>query len=255
MKKSIITLLAVGGVVAAANPESLSTDNATGWMYAMGDSYTEWALGDLSVSANDEGDVTFSGDIAKRIIPYYGANPRNVTVIAFTLDLSKLEIPQGNTEGSYAESRMLTLNGEEHITGLGVNASGNLTGTWTDDTDYYSSGASIVGTTERSFVYVLGTGDGSHYTGGTQIYADNTESVWGNGDLKGDLGSNISTMTLESWAVGALKSMVIWSGVEAYDNKTLASDAFSVNQSIPEPTTATLSLLALAGLAARRRRK
>ncbi|MBR1997755.1 MAG: PEP-CTERM sorting domain-containing protein, partial [Akkermansia sp.] len=37
-----------------------------------------------------------------------------------------------------------------------------------------------------------------------------------------------------------------------YDNNT---GTFSVTASIPEPTTATLSLLALAGLAARRRRK
>lgn len=41
------------------------------------------------------------------------------------------------------------------------------------------------------------------------------------------------------------------------DSAISATDAFALNQSklVPEPTTATLSLLALAGLAARRRRK
>ena len=149
---------------------------------------------------------------------------------------------------------MLTLNGSTNITGLGVNAAGNMTGTWTNNAAYLTSEASLVGTTERSFVYVLGTGNGTQQAGGTQIYADNADTVWSSSGLKGDLG-NISTMTLESWAVDALVSMVVWSGTEAYGNKEIAAQAFAANQSLPEPTTATLSLLALAGLAARRRRR
>lgn len=250
MKKTLITLLALAGVAAAA--ETLTAENATGWVYATGDSYTDWGLGSLSVSANAEGDLTFTGDIATAILPAGGAKQRTVTVIALTLDLAKLDLPE-------ATSRMLTLNGSDsggNITGLGVNAEGNMTGTWTNNAAYLTSGASLVGTTERSFVYVLGTGNGTQAAGGTQIYADSASdaSVWSSSGLKGDLG-NISTMTLESWAVDALVSMVVWSGTEAYGNKELAAQAFAANQSLPEPTTATLSLLALAGLAARRRRK
>ena len=244
MKKTIITLLALAGVAAAA--ETLTAENATGWVYATGDSYTDWGLGSLSVSANAEGDLTFTGDIATAINPA-GTKQRTVTVIALTLDLAKLDLPEDT-------SRMLTLNGSGNITGLGVNAAGNMTGTWTNNAAYLTSGASLVGTTERSFVYVLGTGDGTQAAGGTQIYADNADTVWSSSGLKGDLG-NISTMTLESWAADALVSMVVWSGTEAYGNKELAAQAFAANQSLPEPTTATLSLLALASLAARRRRK
>ena len=245
MKKTIITLLALAGVAAAA--ETLTAENATGWVYATGDSYTDWGLGSLSVSANGDGDLTFTGDIATTITPAGATKQRTVTVIALTLDLAKLDLPE-------ATSRMLTLNGSGNITGLGVNAEGNMTGTWTNNAAYLTSGASLVGTTERSFVYVLGTGNGTQSAGGTQIYADNADTVWSSSGLKGDLG-NISTMTLESWAVDALVSMVVWSGAEAYGNKEIAAQAFAANQSLPEPTTATLSLLALAGLAARRRRK
>ncbi len=40
-----------------------------------------------------------------------------------------------------------------------------------------------------------------------------------------------------------------------FDSAVTVADAIELNKAVPEPATATLSLLALAGLAARRRRK
>lgn len=246
-------MLAMAGMALAADGTGLTLENATGWVSTKGDSYADWTVSELELSKNDSGDLVISGDIAEQLA--LGGSTRSVTVIAFTLDLSKLNIPT-NAEGTaYEAGRVFTLlNGTTEQTGLGVNANGVLTGTWTTNMAYYTSAASLVGTGESSFVYVLGTGNGTQAAGGTAIYAGDENTVWSNNGLKGNIG-NVSTMTMESWVADALVSMVVWSGAEAYNNKALVADAFAVNQSIPEPTTATLSLLALAGLAARRRRK
>ena len=245
----------MAGMALAADGTGLTLENATGWVSTNGDSYADWTVNGFELSTNASGDLVFTGDIAKELA--FGGPTRTVTVIAFTLDLSKLDIPTNADGSAYEAGRVFTLinpgNGAEQ-TGFGVAASGVLTGTWTNNLAYYTSGASLVGTGESSFVYVLGTGDGSQGAGGTAIYAGDENTVWSNNGLKGNIG-NVSTMTMESWVADALVSMVVWSGEEAYKNSALVADAFAVNQSIPEPTTATLSLLALAGLAARRRRK
>ena len=245
MKKTLIALMALAGL-AGAETASLTQENASGWVVATGSGTSNWTMDGLTVSTDTEGDIIFTGDIATRVSL---TNTRTVTVIAFTLDLSKISTPTGTA------AQVLTLTGGSHTTGVGINASGNLTGTWDSNYTYYDSGASLLGTNQQSFVYVLGTGDGTQAAGGTQIYT-NSDTVWSKSGLKGDIG-DITTLKMESWIAEGLVSMTVWSGQEAYSNKDLVASAFNANANliIPEPTTATLSLLALAGLAARRRRR
>lgn len=83
---------------------------------------------------------------------------------------------------------------------------------------------------------------------GTMVnYADRRDTYKSTGDNR-----YISTISYNSTLVTSADAYVV-------DTAISATNAFALNveklQQIPEPTTATLSLLALAGLAARRRRR
>lgn len=83
-------------------------------------------------------------------------------------------------------------------------------------------------------------------TDGTLLnYADKRSSYRSTGDAR-----YIETFTFNENYITAADAYVV-------DSPITAADAFALNRAklVPEPTTATLSLLALAGLAARRRRK
>ncbi len=64
-----------------------------------------------------------------------------------------------------------------------------------------------------------------------------------------------NTLTISSPNAAALDSLYLYNSSMSGDDLLSAASTALVAASIPEPTTATLSLLALAGLAARRRRK
>ena len=229
--------MALSGVAMAGGELPSAFINATG------DTETLWELTSLTYTMKD-GDMVFAGgdNIAKLV----GA--RTITSIAFTLDLSMLTLPT-------SDSVMITIDGSKADTGVGVNSTGALTGTW-NDSKYYTSGASVSGTGEVTFVYTLGQG-------GTRIYEGDVDTFWSSGGLRGDIGT-INSLTVESWVLPALKNMTIWSTTDLYIEVKDATNAnYAANRelvgtvftTIPEPTTATLSLLALAGLAARRRRR
>ena len=109
-------------------------------------------------------------------------------------------------------------------------------------TDFW---ANAVGAS-AALMYTNGTGT----TGLITIsYSDGTTTTLG-GTLAGGLkGSSVAADVVEFDTDIVTNAWVYSSGLSVNDAKTLTIAA------IPEPTTATLSLLALAGLAARRRRK
>ena len=81
----------------------------------------------------------------------------------------------------------------------------------------------------------------------TTSMTSGTSRAWANG--------NPGITPVSSASIANLESLVIPEG-ESLDMVTLVTTGVAQNmQLVPEPTTATLSLLALAGLAARRRRK
>ncbi len=94
--------------------------------------------------------------------------------------------------------------------------------------------------------YITATNLTTRYEGGNFSFSSVDSSVTGNGDVAG------KTMFWTDGGSAAYKLL----GVT--DMSSLAGDNtqfVSYLTTVPEPTTATLSLLALAGLAARRRRK
>ena len=96
--------------------------------------------------------------------------------------------------------------------------------------------------------YITATNLTTRYEGGNFSFSSVDSSVTGNGDVAG------KTMFWTDGGSAAYKLLGVtdMSSLEG-DNTQFVS--YLTTKTIPEPTTATLSLLALAGLAARRRRK
>ena len=95
--------------------------------------------------------------------------------------------------------------------------------------------------------YITATNLTTRYEGGNFSFSSVDSSVTGNGDVAG------KTMFWTDGGSAAYKLLGVtdMSSLEG-DNTQFVS--YLTTKTIPEPTTATLSLLALAGLAARRRR-
>lgn len=252
MKKTLIALTASA---ACASALTVSTEDMTGYAIVSGDSVADWTLSGLTAQSNKNGTVTLSGDIAKTVL--VSDKERTHTTIALTLDVSKLSVPTAGTDEqgnpTVTSNALLTLDGSTDI-GFGINSNKQITGMWGDNTNYMQAG-STNGYTSLTLIFTFAdNGTALHYApNGT--YTNGT--FWSNSGLKGNVG-NISDMTLSTDLISAITSIAVWSGQGNRADNDLAVSAINALGSIPvvpEPTTATLSLLALAGLAARRRRK
>lgn len=253
MKKTLIALMALAGCASALE---LTTSDLTGYAVA-NDGWTsvnDWTIAGLTSTLQQNGSVLLSGDIAK-LVPGSDDKNRTVTTVAITLDLSKLDLPDATTdaEGNPAVGRanFVTLHGTgTNAIGMALSSEGKVSTIWGTNLSYFTvnSVLATTGTTTLTF---------SCTTDGTSLYVGSVMDT--HSGLKGDLG-NITQMTLSAEAVAAMQSISVYSGVGNLRDSDLASSAAAINaqlpvELIPEPTTATLSLLALCGLAARRRRK
>ncbi|MDO5472368.1 MAG: PEP-CTERM sorting domain-containing protein [Akkermansia sp.] len=91
------------------------------------------------------------------------------------------------------------------------------------------------------------------YASGVQVWSNTTKHIV-DGSLKGSTNTSLSSIYINSNYIEAVQFAPGWEG-DNIVNTNKAFDALAQTKLVPEPTTATLSLLALASLAARRRRK
>ncbi len=233
MKKTIIALMALAGVASAV---TLTEKDITGYVHVEGTSFSEWTT-NFTITEEADGDYKFSG--APIATEYPDSDKRSVTTVAITLDASKLSTVAAN-------SPLLILDGTTDI-GIGFTADRKASTIWGTNYSYFAVNSVLPTTGDVTLTLSFGNDGTSLYVGA----AYDTHSA-----LKGAVGE-IDTMILSSYAVDAMKSITTYAGVASLRDTSLASSAIALNaaKAIPEPTTATLSLLALAGLAARRRRK
>ena len=272
MKKTLIALVALTGVTSAA----WTADDAAGWVVNNGDgtwtsdSSTTYVIDGTSKDMK----LTFQNDEGSNIVFAYNNNPdkpdsyRSCYTFAVTINLDDLTLPTANTSEVWGGSKVgfsLTPNGLVAAcigdtgnnvawakTGITVGTSGQLTlivcsgnsgsiiAAYGADGTYTSNTSAQTGSNKVSGV----TADGGSYCGWTGLKE----------------GEALTTFTIDSSILSAVEKIAVWT---TGPNDGLNTDAMLANvdtvaaaiQSIPEPTTATLSLLALAGLAARRRRK
>ncbi len=159
-----------------------------------------------------------------------------------TLNGSQSVNPSTNAGIYAAKTTEGTLTTNSNNTGFGSSISDSLEGTLRGDTKYTDMAITVEvnGAGITSYLTLVDeNGAKTNYTG--TVSANNTNG-WRHTQF-GHLGA----ITYDADFVKSLS---------LYSTNLTADEAYRANASaIPEPTTATLSLLALAGLAARRRRK
>ena len=247
MKKTIIALLVLSGI--AAGGETVTKDEASALLINKG-SKEGWLTNGVSIKSNSDGSSTLTGVFATK------DGSKSITTVALTIDVSQLSTPTANTP-------FIILDGSTADIGIGLKSDGKLSSYWDfnsgADYSHITSSASFTPGTKGSLTLIFSmatNGTTLHYINpGPTSYTNGNMNT--NDNLYGNLGT-VTTLTLSSTATKAITKMAIWNDVGAKRDNDLARSAFNVVSTmttVPEPTTATLSLLALAGLAARRRRK
>lgn len=210
------------------------------------------ATAGLAVAASDPLDITWDADNKASL-----QSPLDAISVVFTLDLTQLTAP-----GLYKPFQTPIFQWD------GIDEYGDVKGGvehyYEDDPGYaYINGIegfyngsgigrkSIIGFTEAIVGYTYGTNQKSKFyltLIDAQGVGTNYEPVEG-GKTRAQL--DITNLTKHT-GIGEIE---VYDSVLSADEITSAMKGMAAAPAVPEPTTATLSLLALAGLAARRRRK
>ncbi len=244
MKKAFITLLALAGVAAAGEVTFTDltqdiTDSTSGITFTQSTglfsgSVTNYEGADAGKGSN--GAITFAIDLA-------AASALTEDTCILTLNYN------GNTAHDSGEN-----------TGIYYNATDDKIGTWFNGGIH--NGGTVGDTKVAGYKQTI---DGKDYTiltlryddlgatnatKGVSLFSTTSEIIeyWGLGS------SNYDELTSIYINKGLVKAVTIMTG-EINDTTAKAGITNLAAAMIPEPATATLSLLALAGLAARRRRK
>lgn len=251
MKKKLIALFALTGVAVGAD-STFSLDDAL-YTSTNGATITTDTTGDNVISGDFTLTMTLNADAVKTIFgttsnrpTYFYVDTTNNTYITLTNALNNTGFVgmSANNLNSYIAGGTgdparypMTTNGSTPSTNNFADSSinGNVKSKLSSLTDVVLT-LTHDNTTSTSLYATLKFADNTT----TQVWGTNTDLKWRNG-----IGS-IESVIINSTYV---KDTYLFKGMVDKDTAFALNDA-----AIPEPTTATLSLLALAGLAARRRR-
>lgn len=245
MKKTLIALMALAGVAMADTQvwDLYSPVTAGAYLYDY-DALT----GKGKFTDNDEFEGTVLNDTN-------GANQIQ-TNITFVLNLTRaMEVT--------ADTQLLDMDMGGDI-GLCLTSTG-LASSWGGTTS--SSRASVSYDTLKADggIFTAVNGDTcitltfvQTYGSGVQVWSNTTKLINDTG-LKASTNTSLTSICVNAGYIGCLQFSPGWKGDDIVDTNaafdTTVKEMIAAAPSVPEPTTATLSLLALAGLAARRRRK
>ena len=229
MKKTIITLLALAGVAAADEVMPIT----------------------LTATFNDEKTATFNLDDFK-VTALTLVNTADDTV------LNSMAATENDIMPDRLRPNINVDSGNSWTLDFTVSNSGanDLTVNSITLSAFAFNGSGDVQANNRNFLFTVSAGD-------TEIATDENLYIAGNSSN----GQSLTITLTDSLTIAAKDSMTFSIMVEQGANATNAEGVgrgaylglntvtFNGTMPVPEPTTATLSLLALAGLAARRRRK
>lgn len=256
MKKTIIALalLSCGVLTANASTDIVSSVSFTGGenTYLAGTTYGDLTLStDMTTGKSASGSITFDPaiNVMGNAGSYFGALDHTVSLWVETSSLSSDTLLFGYYAGSTNSCVGYYWNAATSTISFGR-------GQWNDGQFTYSqTSAGQMENSSSLSSYIAGSGSLTNITIAFDCinqYAHATATVWVNGTEIGttntfytDCNSGPDT----NYIVGDATY-----GTIAITNRTLTTSKEIAGLAIPEPATATLSLLALCGLAARRRR-
>lgn len=251
MKKTIIALLAVAGLASADSTViTFSTGGNLAGSYAYGVTFGDYSMNTHASQSTEltteDAIVTVAAETCMYTTYTVYADPSNPSNASLWTNAAAL------SDMNTALGTSLTLPNLDALpmTNAGGNSWDEATLT-IDFSSSYKEGDQVtlylmLGSMNNSYSVTLG----GLKTGYTMKYA----SAKGNGFDATELTQTARELTLVKVTGSLTKAATVTVEGDASSRNAFGMVAYSV-ASVPEPTTATLSLLALAGLAARRRRK
>jgi hypothetical protein len=237
MKKILSILMLTAGLnVAASAATTLLEQSIVGY------SDFESRIADFgtqrdSVTISTSGDnLLLSGPDVKFSQPS-GNGGRNNMTLSMVLDLSKLNTPESYTA-------LFNAKGGNTSWGVGLNTNRTLQGLWNNGV--YSSGPTTATLgTEGTLTISVVTGEA-----GTLIYLGNESTYYTAGALKfGNV--DITQLLINAGMADAIEQLYVHDSALSQEQ---IGQLMAEIATVPEPTTASLSLLGLAALMMRRRR-
>ncbi len=247
MKKTIIALIALAGVAYAGTE---FTDLSTGKTLS-GITY--------NLPAAESTKASFTGSISKP-----GGGDVAEVGVALTLNLTDIQAFFSTAENSTKSITLMTFDVDTNV-GLALTNSG-ITGMWDDKIwnnasnftiSYASLNDTWVGKDGDTYVTIaVSHANVGGNDGGLMVYSPD-EKLGGYNGLGSSSNDNMTKIEFDTAYVISAAINPGWSDSSTCQSlaASLATSTKAITGVIPEPTTATLSLLALCGLAARRRRK
>ena len=248
MKKTIIALMALAGVALAEtvtiNP--LNDTNTDNWSHISLRDRATWTLNTTA------GSLTLDDSNWGQAISTYDITSPNFELDSFSFDISRGNVSAGISVNLIGLDKTISIGSKDYTDGTLFYG----TTTVTDAASYSLNTKWDQGTTVTPTSLL-----------GSALNYDATASITGT-TIINDAGNTILTLSVTSTASEATgtatidlgkgfvldKIMICGDGANTSKGIWTVSN-MSVVGNVPEPSTATLSLLALAGLAARRRRK
>lgn len=239
MKKTLSILALTAGLSMAASAATTLLDQSIAGYSDFSSHTADFGTRKNDVTITTTGDnllLSGTGVTFNQTISTSSTSNRNTMTVSMVLDLSKLGTP---------ESFSSLFNAKGGVSwGVGLNPDRTLQGLWNNGA--YSGGpaTTALGTEGKLTISVV-TGEE-----GTTIYLGNSSTRYNNGGLRFG-GANITEIFLNSGMAEAIEQLYVHDTALSQEQ---VGQLMAEIASVPEPATATLSLLGLAALMMRRRK-
>lgn len=190
----------------------------------------------------ENGNLVLSGSEVKFSQPVTGGGTRNNMTVTMVLDLSRLTTPETYT--TLFNAKGVNTAKQDISWGVGLTSNRTLQGLWLNGA--YSGGpTSLELKTEGTLTVSVVTGEL-----GTRIYMGDNSTYYTNNDLRFG-GTDITQILMDKGLAAAVKQLYVHDSALSQEQ---VNQLMTEIANVPEPATASLSLLGLAALMMRRRR-
>ena len=259
MKKTIIALLALGGLASAAITDavqsSVSSGDTTVSLDILAQDWTTGSrLGRPTWVKDDAGDLTLTNSNWSQAYAIHDLSTNVTGVWTLTTSVYRPSNTAGFSITLVGLDKALTIGTQDY--GSGTSYYGTTTNVTANGYSFQDALGEISGTkvenSTKGAENVFNNNQTANISASTAL--DNDNNVLLTLTLDGTADVTPYTTTINMGKGFTLDKIVVW-GDGANGTANWKVTDLNLTYSVPEPTTATLSLLALAGLAARRRRK